>query len=86
MSFAYDQANRPSSTTLPNGIVQAHGYDPASRLTSIDYDKATRRQVVPGKGHPRIRSWTRSDSSRRGSHPVRTSFVPGHDSIVPPNG
>lgn len=37
MSFAYDNANRRTSLTLPNGIVAAYGYDAASRVTSITY-------------------------------------------------
>jgi RHS repeat-associated protein len=35
--IGYDNANRRTSLTLPNGVVVAYGYDAASRVTSITY-------------------------------------------------
>ena len=37
VTIGYDNANRRTSLTLPNGIVAAYGYDAASRVTSITY-------------------------------------------------
>jgi RHS repeat-associated protein len=39
VGFTYDGAGRPASVTLPDGVVQAYGYDQASELTSITYTK-----------------------------------------------
>jgi len=33
----YDNANRRTCLTLPNGVVASYGYDNASRITSITY-------------------------------------------------
>jgi YD repeat-containing protein len=35
--LAYDNANRRTSVTLPNGVVVAYTYDAASRVTGITY-------------------------------------------------
>src|SRR5437667_215728 len=37
VSFAYDDAGRRTSHTLPNGIVTEYTYDPASRFTALTY-------------------------------------------------
>lgn len=37
MTIAYDNANRRTSLTLPNGIVTEYAYDAASRLTGLTY-------------------------------------------------
>jgi RHS repeat-associated protein len=37
VSFAYDNANRRTSLTLPNGVSVEYGYDNASQLTSLTY-------------------------------------------------
>jgi YD repeat-containing protein len=37
VSFTYDDANRRSTLTYPNGIVATYGYDNASQLTSLSY-------------------------------------------------
>src|SRR5207247_10663290 len=37
VTFAYDDAGRRTSHTLPNGIVTEYTYDPASRLTALTY-------------------------------------------------
>jgi RHS repeat-associated protein len=39
VGFIYDGAGRPASMTLPDGVVQAYGYDQANELTSITYTK-----------------------------------------------
>jgi YD repeat-containing protein len=68
VSFGYDNANRRTSLTLPNGILVEYGYDAASRVTSItykqngttllgdltyEYDKAGNRTKIGG-------SWART--------------------------
>jgi YD repeat-containing protein len=35
--YAYDNANRRSTLTLPNGVVTEYGYDAASQLTGLTY-------------------------------------------------
>ncbi|MFZ3200579.1 MAG: hypothetical protein WA175_05455 [Candidatus Acidiferrales bacterium] len=37
VSFAYDNANRRTSLTLPNGVVMSYSYDNASQLSAINY-------------------------------------------------
>lgn len=37
VSFAYDNGNRRTLLTLPNGIVMSYSYDNASELTGITY-------------------------------------------------
>jgi YD repeat-containing protein len=39
VSFTYNEANLPSSTTLPDGVEEQYGYDEANELTSIAYKK-----------------------------------------------
>jgi RHS repeat-associated protein len=41
VTFDYDNANRRTSLTLPNGIVMTYGYDDASQLTGITYKSGT---------------------------------------------
>src|SRR5207245_1444397 len=35
--FTYDDANRRSTLTLPNGIVTSYGYDSAKQVTSLAF-------------------------------------------------
>src|SRR5262249_53937258 len=37
VAITYDDANRRSTLTLPNGIVTTYGYDNANQLTSLTY-------------------------------------------------
>ena len=37
VTLAYDNANRRTSLTLPNGVVTEYAYDAASRLTGLTY-------------------------------------------------
>lgn len=39
VGFAYDAANRLTSTTLPDQIVETYGYDAATEPTAITYTK-----------------------------------------------
>jgi RHS repeat-associated protein len=39
VSFAYNEANMPTTTTLPDGDEEQYGYDEAGELTSIAYKK-----------------------------------------------
>jgi RHS repeat-associated protein len=39
VGFTYDTIDRRSTLTLPNGIVATYGYDDASQLTSLSYQK-----------------------------------------------
>jgi RHS repeat-associated protein len=62
VQYAYDNANRRTTLTLPNGVVTEYGYDAASQLTGLTYklggttlgglaytyDAAGRRAVVGG--------------------------------------
>ena len=38
-SYAYDDANRMTTATLPNGVVSTSSYDNANRLTGISHVK-----------------------------------------------
>ena len=41
IKFSYDNADRRTQTTLPNGIVVAYAYDNADELTGITYKKSS---------------------------------------------
>ena len=64
-TYAYDDANRMTSVTLPNGVVGSSTYDDASRLTDISWDKsgttlASASYTVDGVGnrtHPDRSGW-----------------------------
>jgi YD repeat-containing protein len=66
VGFAYDDANRRTSLTRPNGVVTEYGYDAATRLTSLVYRSGgvaigDLTYVYNAAGRPP----SRPDSSRR---------------------